>query len=71
MSQKVWQDSGKKRGYGYVEFDDEDPVDKIVLLRIHNVGDSRYCCQLHPALSTHFITDFISLRTADWNARRV
>ena len=38
---QVWPDSGKKRGYGYIEFDDEDAVDKIVLLGIHIIGGAR------------------------------
>ena len=43
--QKVWDDSGKKRGYGYIEFDDEDAVDKIVLMGIHYVGDCKLECK--------------------------
>lgn len=43
VDQKVWQDSGKKRGYGYIEFDDEDAVDKIVLMGIHVVKGVRLC----------------------------
>ena len=35
VQQMIWDDSGKKRGYGYVEFDNEDAVDKIVLVRTH------------------------------------
>ena len=27
---QVWPDSGKKRGYGYIEFDDEDAVSFIL-----------------------------------------
>jgi len=41
IEQKVWEDSGKKRGYGYIEFDDEDTVDKIVLLGVHFVKGVR------------------------------
>jgi len=41
IDQKVWPDSGKKRGYGYIEFDDEDAVDKIVLVGIHIIGNCR------------------------------
>ena len=35
--QKCWPDTGKKKGFGYIEFDDEDPADKIVLLKLHEV----------------------------------
>uniref|UniRef100_A0A670HKF0 RRM domain-containing protein n=1 Tax=Podarcis muralis TaxID=64176 RepID=A0A670HKF0_PODMU len=35
--------SGKKRGFGFVTFDDHDPVDKIVL--------QKYCCLSMPGTS--------------------
>eukprot|EP00090_Calanus_glacialis_P013056 TRINITY_DN21669_c0_g1_i2.p1 TRINITY_DN21669_c0_g1~~TRINITY_DN21669_c0_g1_i2.p1 ORF type:complete len:1156 (-),score=367.81 TRINITY_DN21669_c0_g1_i2:274-3741(-) len=41
VEQKIWEDSGKKRGYGYIDFDDEDSVDKIVLLGVHIVKGVR------------------------------
>ena len=30
FGRQVWPDSGKKRGYGYIEFDDEDAVSSIL-----------------------------------------
>ena len=28
---------GKKKGSGYIEFSDEDPVDQSVLVGVHNI----------------------------------
>lgn len=38
IHQFVWNDTNKKRGYGYITFDDEDVVDKIVLLGVHKIA---------------------------------
>ena len=38
IHQFVWKDTNKKRGYGYITFDDTDVVDKIVLLGVHDIA---------------------------------
>jgi heterogeneous nuclear ribonucleoprotein A1/A3 len=35
----VEKGTNKKRGFGFVEFDDYDPVDKILLQSVHKIGD--------------------------------
>lgn len=35
------KDTGKRRGFAFVEYDDYDPVDKIVLKKFHSIRDKR------------------------------
>jgi len=45
IHQFIWKDTNKKRGYGYITFDDADTVDKIVLLAIHEVAGVKLQCK--------------------------
>ena len=45
VDRKIREDSGKKRGYGSVEFDEEDAVDRIVLMGVHVIKGVRPCAK--------------------------
>ena len=37
VSQEREIDGGKKNGSGYIKFSDEDPVDRAILVGVHNI----------------------------------
>merc|ERR1719427_2363674 len=72
IDQLTWKDSGKKRGYGYIEFDDEDTVDKVCLIGIHEVLGVRLEVKkaVEKAASQKSSAPFMMREVDNWGAKK-